>query len=158
MKMSPYRKIIELLKDNDVWFEEIEHEPVYTSEQAAAVRGMDLESGAKALLFKADKIFVLVVLGGHKKVDWKKLKAQLGVKKVRMATPEEVVEKMGVEIGACYPFGNVAGLRTLADKSLAEQKIISCNPGRHDVSIKFKFSNFQNLVKPEIVDVTEEAT
>ena len=128
--MSPYEKIIELLKTNSVWFEKLEHEPVYTSEQAAAVRGMDLESGAKALLFKADNDFVLVVLGGHKKVDWKKLKQLLAVKKIRMATSEEVIDQMGVEVGACYPFGNVAGLRTLADKSLAEQEIISCNPGR----------------------------
>ena len=152
--MNPYEKIIELLKSNKVWFEKLEHEPVYTSEQAAAVRGMDLESGAKALLFKADNDFVFVGVGGPKKVDWKKLKTHLGVKKIRMATPEEVVEQMGVEVGACYPFGNVANLRTLADKSLAEPKIISCNPGRHDVSIKFKFSDFQKLVQPEVVSVT----
>lgn len=152
--MSPYEKIIELLKANDIWFEKIEHEPVYTSEQAAAVRGMNLASGAKALLFKANNDFVLVVAPGHKKVDWKKLKDYLAVKKVRMASPEEVVEKMSVEIGACYPFGSIAGLRTLADKSLAEQEIISCNPGRHEISIKFKFDDYQKLVQPEMVDVT----
>ncbi len=154
---SPYEKIIELLKSNGVWFEEIGHEPVYTSEQAAAVRGMDLETGAKSLLFKTDKNFVLVVLGGHKKVDWKKLKAVLNIKNIRMARPEEVKKQMGVEIGACYPFGNIAGLRTLVDKSLAEQTVISCNPGKHDVSIKFNFEDYQKLVKPEIADVSTPA-
>lgn len=152
--MSPYEKIIELLKAKNVWFEEIEHEPVYTSEQAAAVRGLDLEQGAKSLLFKAGDNFVLVVAPGHKKVDWKKLKNALQVKQIRMAKPEEVVEQMSVEIGACYPFGNIAGLRTLVDKTLAEQEVISCNPGRHDISIRFKFKDYQQLTRPELIDVT----
>ncbi len=151
--LNRYEKIVELLKSNDVWFETIEHEPVFTSEQAAAVRGLKIEQGAKSLLFKADKGFALVVLGGDKKVDWKKLKQVLGAKNIRLARAEEVVRQMDVEIGACYPFGNVAGLKTLVDKSLAKQEIISCNPGRHDVSIKFKFQDYQKLVKPEIVDV-----
>lgn len=115
---------------------------------------MSLEQGAKALLLKAGNDFVLVVVPGDKKVDSKKLKKNLGVKKVRFATPEEVKEKMGVEIGACYPFGNVVGLRTLVDESLSKNEIISCNPGRHDISIKFKFSDYQKLVKAELVDVT----
>ena len=155
--MSPYEKIVGLLKKNSVEFQTIEHEPVFTSKQAAAVRGLRLEQGAKSLLFKADKDFVLVVVPGHKKVDWKKLKQTLGVKSIRLANAEEVLRQMGVEIGACYPFGNVANLRTLVDKTLAEQAIISCNPGRHDISIKFKFADYQNIVKPEIVDVTEKS-
>ena len=152
--MSPYEKIIELLKSSDVWFEEIKHKPVFTSEQAAAMRGLKLEQGAKSLLFKAGDEFVLAVVGGDKKIDWKKLKNTLLFKQIRMAKPEEVVGQMGVEIGACYPFGNVANLRTLVDKNLAKQEIISCNPGRHDISIKFKFSDYQKLVKPEIADLT----
>jgi Ala-tRNA(Pro) deacylase len=154
--MKPYEKIIELLKTNNIWFESIEHEPVYTSEQAALVRGLKLEQGAKSLLFKAGSDFVLVVVGGNQKVDWKKLKQMLGTKNIRMAKPEEVVQQMGVEIGACYPFGNIAGLRTLVDKALAKQKIISCNPGRHDISIKFKFADYKGIVRPEIVSVTSE--
>ncbi|HZP55861.1 MAG TPA: YbaK/EbsC family protein [Candidatus Saccharimonadales bacterium] len=152
--MNPYEKIIELLKSNDLWFEEIKHEPVYTSQQAASVRGLKLEQGAKSLLFKADQDFILVVLGGDKKVDWKKLKNVLSVRQIRMATPEEVVQKMGVEVGACYPFGNIVGLRTLVDKSLTKQEIISCNPGRHDVSIKFMLKDYQKLVQPELTEVS----
>jgi len=149
-----YDKIIELLKSNGAWFEQIEHEPVFTSEQAAAVRGLEIGQGAKSLLFKAKPDFVLAVLPGDKKVDFKKLKDTLHVKEIRFATPEEVVEKMSVEIGACYPFGNVVGLRTIVDTSLARQEIISCNPGRHDVSIKFKFADYQRIAKPEIADIT----
>jgi hypothetical protein len=37
--MNPYEKIINLLKQNKIPYKEIEHEPVYTSEQTAKVRG-----------------------------------------------------------------------------------------------------------------------
>ena len=152
--MKPYEIIVKSLRSNDFWFEEIRHEPVYTSEQAAAVRGLTMEQGAKSLLFKAKLDYVLVVVPGDKKVIFKKLKNTLLVKDIRFATPEEVKEQMGVEVGACYPFGNVADLRTLVDKSLAEQEIVSCNPGRHDISIKFKFADYQKLVQPELAELT----
>jgi Ala-tRNA(Pro) deacylase len=149
---NPYEKIEGLLRQHDVEFVKLDHEPVYTSEQAAAVRGINLESGAKSLLFKTKIGFVLVVVPGSKRVDSKKLKKLLGVKDVRFATPEEVKEQMGCEIGSCYPFGNVAGLRTLVDKSLGQNDIISFNPGRHDISIKMQYADYAKLASPEVVE------
>ena len=72
--MNPYDAIIKLLKDNLINFEVLEHEPVFTSEQAAKVRGLSLDSGAKSLLLKADKNFILVVLPGSRKSIPKNLK------------------------------------------------------------------------------------
>ena len=153
--MKPYGAILKLLAETGVPYEEISHEPVFTSEQAAAIRGMKLEQGAKSLLLKTKEgAFVLCVLPGHKRADSKKLKALLGTKSIRFATPEEVIEHMGCEIGACYPFGNVAGLRTLVDESLGQNDIISFNPGRHDVSIKMRYADYIGLVNAEVVNLT----
>ena len=73
----------------------------------------------------------------------------------RFATPEEVQEQMGCEIGSCYPLGVVAGLRTLVDKSLARSGVISFNPGRHTVSIKLNYVDYQRLAQPELADVVQ---
>ena len=150
---NPYQKILDLLNQHNVKFEQLKHEPVYTSEQAAAVRGISIESGAKSLLFKTKAGFVLVVVPGSQRVDSKKLKKLLGVKDVRFATPEEVKEQMSCEIGSCYPFGSIAGLRTLVDKSLGKNEVISFNPGRHDTSIKMPYTEYRKLVNPEVVEV-----
>jgi len=150
---DPYGAITRLLDEAHVAYETIEHEPVYTSEQAAAVRGLSMQQGAKSLLFKTKIGFVLVVVPGDKRVDSKKLKLALGVKDVRFASPEEVKEQMGCEVGSCYPFGNLAGLRTLVDKTLGQNEVISCNPGRHDISLKFSYSEYEDLAKPELIDV-----
>lgn len=51
--------IKELLNSNGITYEVSEHEPVYTSEQAAKVRGVELKTGVKALVLKQRKEVLL---------------------------------------------------------------------------------------------------
>ena len=53
MEPSVFSRIEDLLNNAGVTFDVLRHEPVYTSEEAARVRGVDLSSGAKALVCKA---------------------------------------------------------------------------------------------------------
>lgn len=150
---EPYKAIIRLLDEAHIAYQKLEHEPVFTSEQAAAVRGTKLGQGAKALLFKTKQGFVLVVMAADKKADSKKLKQYLAVKDLRFATPEEVKEQMGCEIGACYPLGVVAGLRTIVDHSLSVNDEIVFNAGRHDVSIKMRYRDYVSVARAEPASV-----
>ena len=52
--MSVVDRLTEMLDQRGVAFDVLRHEAVYTSEQAARVRGTSLASGAKALVCKAD--------------------------------------------------------------------------------------------------------
>jgi Ala-tRNA(Pro) deacylase len=153
MQIDPYETIIQALEGARMAYQRLEHEPVFTSEQAAAVRGLSLSQGAKALLFQTKAGYVLVVLPGDRRVDSKKLRKLLGVSDVRFASPEAVKQLMGCEIGSCYPLGFLAGLRTLMDASLGQNDTISFNPGRHDVSIVMAYRDYLALAKPEIVSV-----
>lgn len=153
---DPYKKIIEFLKHNAVIFEEVEHDPVFTSEQAAAVRGFDLHQGAKSLVLKAGDKFVMAIIPGDTRLDSKKLREIVGEKHMRFATPEEVEQVMGCKIGACYPFGNLANLPMFVDQSLGENEIIAFNPGVHHKSIKMSWEDYKRIVKPEIVSIISE--
>jgi Ala-tRNA(Pro) deacylase len=154
MTSIPYDRIIGLLKTNDIKYRELLHEPVYTSEQAAQVRGLSLDAGAKSLLLKAEDNFALIVLSGSRKLSSKKFKKRLGIKNLRFATPEEVREQMNCEIGSCYPFGSVADLETYVDESLLTQTDISFNPGVHDKSLVIKLSDYLKLESPAQIDVS----
>ncbi|MCL5438495.1 MAG: NUDIX domain-containing protein [Patescibacteria group bacterium] len=153
---NPYQTIINLLEANKIAFELIEHEPVYTSEQAAKVRGLSLKEGAKSLLLKAGDGFVLAVLPGNRKLDSKKLKNLLKVKDLRFATSEEVKKTMGCEIGACYPIGVIIGLKPFIDSSFLNTEIISFNPGVHAKSIKMNLRDFLKLADHEIKDISKD--
>jgi len=150
-----FKKIKKLLDSKGINYKITEHEPVFTSKQAAKVRGVDLNLGAKSLLLKADKNFVLVVLPGGKKLSSKKLKRFLGTKSLRFATQEEVKEIMGCEIGSCYPFGLIVGLRVVVDSSLLENKMIFFNPGVHNKTIEIKTEDYfkvKDLERGEIIE------
>lgn len=150
---DPYTKIIRLLQKNKITYEFSEHEPVYTSKQAARIRGEPLSIGAKSLLIKAGNDFVLVVLSGDKRLDSKKLKAFLNAKSIRFATPEEVKEVMGCEVGACYPIGTIVDVRTIVDNFLTKNTVFSFNPGVHNKTFKMRWKDYRAIVNPEIADI-----
>jgi Ala-tRNA(Pro) deacylase len=153
--LNPFEDIINLLKQQSISYELLEHKPVYTSEEAASVRGMDLHSGAKSLVLKAGKEFVLAILPGDTRVDSKKLKEVFGVKDLRFATPEEVQEIMGCAIGSCHPIPSIANLRAVLDPSLSENEYIFFNPGVHNKSIKMKYTDYLAISKPQIAEITQ---
>lgn len=152
--MSVFENIKSLLDSNRVKYEIFKHEPVYTSEDAARVRGENLKIGAKSLLFIADKKPILIVLPGDKKVNTTVFKNYYSIKDLRLATREEVLKKTSVPIGAVSPFGNLMNLDTYCDRNLLENDEIVFNAGKHTTSIKMKAKDYQKLVEPIIGSFT----
>ena len=66
---SVFQRIEALLQLRGVAFDVLRHEPVYTSEEAAAIRGTPLASGAKALICKGADRFVMFVVPADRKLD-----------------------------------------------------------------------------------------
>lgn len=75
-----------------------------------------------------------------KKVDQKKVAVALGWSKgkIRMATPEEVLEKTGCEIGSVPPFGHKEAILLLVDKGIYENEESTFNVGLRTHSVKIK--------------------
>src|SRR5712692_290009 len=124
MEVSVCDRLQESLKQHAVSFTIIRHEAAYTSEQAAAVRGTTLASGAKALVVKAGDAFVLLVLPANRKLDSRKARDGLGVKGLRFATREEVEQRTGLQPGSIPPLGSLFDLPTYCDPALAENAAI----------------------------------
>jgi Ala-tRNA(Pro) deacylase len=108
-------------------FTVLRHEPVYTSEEAARVRGTPLASGAKALICKGEDAFIMFVVPAHRKLDSRAVRRAKGWRKLRFATKEEVLEMTGLAPGSIPPFGNLFGLPTLCDERLADNDVINFN-------------------------------
>ena len=153
--INPYEEITKFLESNNVSYKETEHEPVYTSEQAARVRGISMSRAAKSLLLKSGDDFVLAVLPGNRKLDTKKLRNLLKAKDLHFATREEVKNKMGCEIGACYPFGNLIGVPVYADISISKNSTVFTNPGVQNRTMEISWRDVYSLVKPKLVDISE---
>jgi Ala-tRNA(Pro) deacylase len=139
-------KILEKLDQENIPYKKVEHDPVYTSEQAAQIRGSDLSKGAKALVCYADKQSVLLVVPGNMKADFKSYKRVFSIKDIRMATPEEVQNLTGLTIGSIPPFGSLMGLKSYFADQFSSKNEIVFNAGSHSVSI---FMTAEDLIKAE---------
>lgn len=150
--MTPEEKIIHILSENKIVYEIVEHEPVYTNPtMAAALNVTESETVKSLVLLTKEKKMVVLVLPGDKKVDWKKAAAGIGTKKVSFAKPEEVLEKVGCEVGCVPPFGQLTDLPIFMDPDLTKKEFVYFNPGVHHKSYKIKTWDLKKLCSPTFV-------
>ena len=152
------RRIRGLLDGRGIPYTLIEHELVFTSQQAAEARGTSAEQGAKALVVRAGKAFHHLVISGAARVDNASLRAILGTRRVRFANADELLELTGCRSGAVPPFGNLFGLPVLVDRSLLECEEVAFNAGSHTVSIKMRTTDLLEACDaPKIADFAASA-
>lgn len=149
-----FERIESHLREGGIPFTVSHHEPVFTSEQAAQVRGVPLSSGAKALILKAGEEFVMIVLPADRKLESKKARQALDVKSIRFATKEEVLQLTGLEPGSIPPFGSLFQLRTHVDPLLGENESINFNAGDHSISVQMTHADYLRIEKPKVVEVS----
>jgi prolyl-tRNA editing enzyme YbaK/EbsC (Cys-tRNA(Pro) deacylase) len=154
------QQIVEILRDGDRDYETFEHEPVRTSEEAAATRpGYGLHQGAKAIVVKVkatgvEPRFMMLVFPADCRFDSKKAKAALGVKDLRFATPDEVAEVTGgIEVGGVPPFGTLFNLDVVADPTLFDNERIVFNAGDRRFSVAMRSSDYRELVNPRLLSI-----
>jgi Ala-tRNA(Pro) deacylase len=150
MNASVFERLSDLLSAKGARFDVLRHSPVFTSEEAAAIRGTPLASGAKALVCKADDRFVLIVLPADRKLASKAVRKGEGAKSLRFASREEVEQLTGLAPGSIPPLGSLFGLPTWCDDRLGEQERINFNAGDHAISISLSYSDYVAVEQPKL--------
>ncbi len=150
MNESVFLRLENLLKERGVDFGVLRHQPVFTSEEAAAVRGVALSSGAKALICKLDSGFVMFVVPADRKLDSKQVRQAFGIHALRFATRDELSELTGLPPGAVPPFGSLFGLTTHCDTRLGENERINFNAGDNSISISLRYEDYLKVENPRL--------
>lgn len=90
---------------------------------AAAAQALDCAVGqiANSLIFKAGDQPLLVIASGAARVDVAKVGADLGVGRLRRASPEFVLASTGQEVGGVAPVGHPQPVPAVIDEDLAGQ-------------------------------------
>jgi Cys-tRNA(Pro) deacylase len=146
--ISVFEQIRLYLDKEKIEYSAMEHEPVVTSEDAAKVRGVKLETGAKALVLSADGQPVMAVVSAAHKLDLKKFKKQFDYKDVSMATKELLLEATGLKPGAVPPLGSLFGIKTYVDEELTKVAKIDFSAGSHTQSIEMSSKDYLQVEKP----------
>ena len=141
-----------------VGYTRMEHQPVYTSAEAASVRGTSLHSGAKALIMKAENRFVMLVMPADLGLDNNAVRRLLGVKRLRFADKEELLTLTGLTPGSVPPMGSLFGIETICDERLAENESINFNAGSHSESLKLRYGDYIAFESPRIARIAKPQT
>jgi len=134
------KRIKQILIEKNIPFEELEHQAVFTCEEAARVRGLkSAREGIKCLIFKTNTgRFLLVLNPGDERIDTKKIARMEDVKDLDLAEPDEVEKIAGVPIGCVPPFGLKKKVKTYLNEELLENDFLYFNPGSHTKTIQIR--------------------
>lgn len=136
--MTAPEELLEFLARNGIQTRSYEHAPVFTVEQSRQLRG-DLPGGHCKSLFLKDKNHALwlVVALEHRSIELKSLRRQLGARKgLSFASPELLLEILGVEPGAVTPFAVIndrdSRVQVVLDRGMLELDPLNYHPLTND--------------------------
>jgi len=149
------KDIKKFLDENNVWYNFIaKPETVHTAD-AAALTGIPLEKLTKSLtLLDENKNPVLAIIPGNKKLDYKKLRQALNVKKVRMVAFDDSVNYSGYLPGATPMVNHKLKMRVVLDKSLTSYESIFGGGGARDKILELKTEDVISLNNAIVADIT----
>ncbi len=110
---------------------------VESLEQAAAERGQRPGQVVRSILFHLPEgPYLMVLAAGPRQISWPALRRHLSQHRLSLATPEEVLQVTGYQIGAVSPFGvRQSPLPVLIDRSVLEEAEISLGSGQRGLAI-----------------------
>lgn len=102
-------------------------------ESAAALLGLDPSSIVKSLVVgRSDGTFLFALVPGDRQIAWAKLRAAVGVNKLRLPSAEEALGATGYERGTITPLGSSTAWPVFADERIAGR--IAMGAGEHGYS------------------------
>jgi prolyl-tRNA editing enzyme YbaK/EbsC (Cys-tRNA(Pro) deacylase) len=139
------------------------HAPVWlevsarTSQEAADALGIEVGQIAKSVIFrrKSDDSAVLVVTSGDRRVDEKKIAAQVGA--VGRADAEFVKARTGFTIGGVAPLAHTMPPVTLIDRELFRFEEIWAAAGHPNGVFRLSPQQLEALTGAPVCDVTPSA-
>ncbi len=141
------------LEENGIDYQVLYHPRVYTAQEVAAAQHVSGKDLAKVVMVKVDNELAMMVLPASCMLDMDKLKRIFQGRRVKLAIEEEFQGLFpDCEIGAMPPFGNLYDLQVYVDTALAEHPHIVFQAGSHVETISMAYSDFANLVQPEVAD------
>ena len=146
----------------------VEHPPVFTVEQAKALRG-DLPGHHVKNLFLRNKKgeMWLVVAEEDRAVDLKSLGERLGAGRLSFGSPERLMTHLGVVPGAVTPFALINDrdrqVRVAIDKALLAHSPVHCHPLANDRTTAIEPADLLAFIRacghqPLIIDLDNGAT
>jgi Cys-tRNA(Pro) deacylase len=126
-----------------------------TAEASATLLGVETVRIVKSLIFAAKGEPVVALVPGDRRADMKGVAAELGVKKVRFASPEMVLEWSGFQVGAVPPVGHLHPMTILMDEGLPRDGFIYPAAGELNNAFETTFEDLAEMTGAKICSISK---
>jgi Ala-tRNA(Pro) deacylase len=146
-------QLIDCLNESKVRYEILHHPEAVTAQRIAQAEHVKGRHHAKVVMIKSGGERLMAVLPADHQIDLEKVGKVIG--KIASLDSEKEFKSLFPDcaIGAMPPFGNLYGLPTYVDKSLAAQDYIVFEAGTHSDAIKLSYRDYEKIVKPQVEDL-----
>ena len=153
----PTNRVLTYLDAHDVFYEIVHHKLDYTAQEAAANTHTPGRQFAKVVLLGMPGGHVMAVVPAIHKIDLEKVRQGIGTSQVRLADESALRDLCpDCDVGAAPPFGNLYDVPVYVDPSITRDEHITFNGGTHEDAVKMRYSDFERLVHPTIMDMVVE--
>jgi prolyl-tRNA editing enzyme YbaK/EbsC (Cys-tRNA(Pro) deacylase) len=131
--------------------------PTPTVAAAAEALGVPEAAIVKSVLFESrvDGRAVLVVARGGSRISTKKLEAECGLARPRIAAPETVLRLTGYPAGGVPPVALPASLEVAIDRAVLEMPEVVAGGGDEHTLLRLAPSEIVRASRARVVDVSE---
>lgn len=125
--------------------------------EAAALLGLDPADIVKTLVVKrADDSYLFALIPGDLAISWPKLRALVGVNKLRLPEPELALAATGYERGTIVPIGSTTEWPIYADESIVGRRI-AMGAGAHGYSLFVDADDLIAAYGATVADISQPA-
>lgn len=120
---------------------------IHSIEQAAAERNQDVNQVIRSIVFRiSEGEFAMVLIAGKHQISWKAMRKFFNTSRLTMATPEEVLEVTGFQVGTVSPFCLKCEIPILADKNVFHTPAVSLGSGVPGTAIMMLTKDFKQAL------------
>ncbi|HEY7762753.1 MAG TPA: YbaK/EbsC family protein [Actinomycetota bacterium] len=126
-----------------------------SAEESAALQGIAVGHLLRTIVIRrrADD-YVFVIVPGGRQIDWKRLRAHLGTRRLSLPDTDEAKQATGYERGAITPFGSSKAWPVVADASIRELGTVAIGAGARGVNVHVDASALLAALGADEADLT----
>lgn len=157
--MDVREKVYDKLNELGITYEVDEHPAAFTIEEVDKMGIFEKGIGCKNLFLRdgGGKRHFLLVVEGHKKVDLKSIRSQIGCSRLSFGSEERLERCMKLTKGSVSPFGILnddnRAVELIFDKELIDERCLGFHPNLNNATVWISFEDLIKVIEDHGNDV-----
>jgi Cys-tRNA(Pro)/Cys-tRNA(Cys) deacylase len=136
-------------------FDVVRTERPSSAEESARLQGIELRQLLRTIVVRrGDDDYVFVLVPGGRQIDWPKLRASVGARRMALPDAAEARSATGYERGTITPFGAAHAWPVIADETIRDVGRVAIGGGAHGTNLHLGTEDLLAATGARVVDVT----